>query len=144
MRKVHLALRHQDPAGVRGLLAKLIRLRLVTGYPHAGVSIGPDMYHSTLARGVHDDTVDTRGWLLVRTPVAYDVAMARIESRMGTRYDWISLLAFLLPFRITWSKADYCYEFVWYVLTGEVHKGPVTPESLFALVAQMNAEHNKD
>lgn len=144
MRKVHLALRHQDPAGARGLFAKLIRMRLVTGYPHAGVSIGPDMYHSTLARGVHDDTVDTRGWLLVRTPVAYDVAMARIESRMGTRYDWISLLAFLLPFRITWSKADYCYEFVWYVLTGEVHKGPVTPESLFALVAQMNAEHNKD
>jgi hypothetical protein len=144
MHTVHLALRHQDPAGARGLFAKLIRMRLVTAYPHAGVSIGASMYHSTLARGVHHDAVNAAGWLLVSTPVAYEVAMARIQRRMGTRYDWISLLAFLVPFRITWSKADYCYEFVWFVLTGEVHKGPVTPESLLALVAQLNAEHNKD
>jgi hypothetical protein len=144
MHTVHLALRHQDPAGVRGLFAKLIRMRLVTAYPHAGVSIGADMYHSTLTHGVHDDTVDTVGWLLVPTPVPYSVAMARIESRMGTRYDWVSLLAFLLPLRITWSKADYCYEFVWYVLTGQQHSGPVTAESLLALVAQLNAQKNKD
>lgn len=144
MHTVHLALRHQDPAGFRGWFAKLIRMRLVTAYPHAGVLIGPDMFHSTLTRGVHEETVDTAGWLLLPTPVPYSVAMARIESRLGTRYDWLSLLAFLLPWRVRWSRADYCYEFDWFVFTGQVASGPVTAEALLALVAQMNAEHNKD
>ena len=53
MTTVYLALRHRDPTGLKGLFAKLIRWRLVTAYPHAGIVIGAALYHSTLADGVH-------------------------------------------------------------------------------------------
>lgn len=46
---VYLALRHRDPTGALGLFAKLIRGRLVTGYPHGGIVTGATLFHSTLA-----------------------------------------------------------------------------------------------
>ena len=145
MTTVHLALRHRDPTGLRGLFAKLIRGRLVTAYPHAGVVVGGTLYHATLADGVHAQPAPTAadGWLLLPTTVPADVALQRIGRRMGLPYDWISLLAFVLPVSVRWSRADYCFEFAWYVLTGEEPRGRVTAEQLLALVAQQLAEqHN--
>ena len=136
-----LALRHRDPPGFLGLFAKLIRGRLVTAYPHGGVVAGATLFHATLADGVHPQEAPAAadGWLLLPTTVPLEVAMERIRRRLGRRYDWISLLAFVLPVSVRWSRADYCFEFCWYVLTGEEPTGRVTAEQLAVLVAQQLA-----
>ena len=136
-----LALRHRDPPGLLGLFASLIRWRLVTGYPHGGIVAGATLYHATLADGVHPQQAPTAadGWLLLPTTVPLDLAMERIGHRVGLPYDWASLLAFVLPVSVRWSKADYCFEFCWYVLTGQVPTGRVTAEQLAVLVAQQLA-----
>lgn len=140
-----LALRHRDPPGARGLFADLIRWRLVTGYPHGGIVAGATLFHSTLAAGVHpqDAPAAADGWLLLPTTVPLEVAMERIGHRVGLPYDGISLLAFVLPVSVRWSKADYCFEFCWYVLTGEKPTGRVTAEQLAVLVAQQLAEQQQ-
>lgn len=145
MTTVYLALRHRDPPGLRGLFALGIRVRLVTGFPHAGVVAGPTLYHSTLADGVHPQSAPTAadGWLLLPTTVSYEVAMQRIRQRLGLRYDLLSLAAFLLPWRVRDSMSDYCYEFVWFVLTGQKPTGRVTAEALAVLVAQQLAEQQQ-
>lgn len=141
MTTVYLALRHRDPPGLRGLFAKLIRVRLVTAYPHAGIVTGSTLFHSTLAEGVHPQDPPTAddGWLLLPTTVEQGAALQRIGQRVGLGYDWISLLAFVLPVSVRWSRADYCFEFCWYVLTGEKPTGRVTAEQLAVLVAQQLA-----
>lgn len=139
MTAVYLALRHQDPPGLRGLFALLIRGRLVTGFPHAGIVTAEALYHSTLSDGVHQAPAPAEGWLLLPTAVPYDAAMARIRQRLGLRYDLLSLAAFLLPWRVRDSMADYCYEFAYYVLTGQKPTGRVTAETLLLLVAVMQA-----
>lgn len=136
----YIALRHTDPGGWHGLFARFIRARLVTAYPHAGVCVGATLYHSTLARGVHAVPMPTTGWLLLPTTTPAVVAQARAVARLGTPYDWLSLLAFVLPLRVRYSRADYCYEFVWQVLTGQKPTGPVTAEQLAVLAAQQLAE----
>jgi hypothetical protein len=142
MTTVYLALRHRDPAGLRGLFARLIRWRLVTAYPHAGIVIGSALYHSTLADGVHTEQAPTEadGWLLLPTTLDERTARKRIAQRLGRRYDWISLLAFVLPVSVRCSRADYCFEFGRHVLTGDKSTGRVTAEQLAVLVAQQLAE----
>ena len=137
MTTVYLALRHRDPPGFLGLFAKLIRARLVTVYPHGGIVAGVTLFHATLADGVHPQDAPSAadGWLLLPTTVDEKTARKRIAQRLGRRYDWISLLAFVLPISVRWSRADYCFEFAWFVLTGQKPTGPVTAEQLLALVA---------
>jgi hypothetical protein len=141
MATVHLALRHRDPTGLRGLFAKLIRWRLVTDYPHAGVVVGGTLYHATLADGVHAQPAPTAadGWLLLPTTLDEQTARQRIAQRMGLPYDWPSLLAFVLPVSVRWSRADYCFEFGRYVLSGDKATDRVTAEQLAVLVAQQLA-----
>lgn len=134
----YLALRHRDPPGLLGLFALLIRWRLCTHYPHAGMVVGGQLFEATLARGVHQTTAPGFGWLLIPVDVPADVVLARLQARMGRPYDWLSLLAFVLPWRIRWSRADYCYEVCWYALTGEKPRGTVTPEDLALLALQKN------
>lgn len=139
---VYLALRHRDPPGLMGLFAGLIRWRLVTGFPHGGIVADATLFHATLAKGVHPLAAPSSadGWLLLPTAVPLDLAMERIGHRVGRLYDWLSLLAFVLPLQVRWSRADYCYEFCWYVLTGQKPTGRVTAEQLLALVAQQLAQ----
>ena len=142
---VYLALRWQDPPGLLGVFAKVIRWRLFTEYPHAGMVAGDPLFHTTLADGVHPQPAPTAadGWLLLPAAVPLDLAMGRIGHRVGLPYDWVSLLAFALPVSVRWSRADYCFEFCWYVLTGERPTGRVTAEQLLALVAQQLAQQQQ-
>jgi hypothetical protein len=139
---VFLALRHRDPPGLLGVFARVIRWRLVTAYPHAGMVAGATLFHATLADGVHPQAAPKAadGWLLLPVAVPLDLAMERIGHRVGLPYDWPSLLAFALPLSVRWSRADYCFEFCWYVLTGQKPTGRVTAERLLALVAQQLAQ----
>lgn len=139
---IHLALRHRDPPGMLGVFAKVIRWRLVTAYPHGGIVAPGGLYHSSLADGVHlaEAPAAADGWLLLPTTVDATTARQRIAQRIGRPYDWASLLAFVLPVSVRWSRADYCFEFCWYVLTGQAPTGRVTAEQLLALVAQQLAD----
>ena len=145
MTTVRLALRHRDPSGLRGIFPKLIRWRLVTAYPHGGIVAPGGLYHSTLADGVHlEDTPADDGWLLLPTTVDVETARHRIAQRIGRPYDWASLLAFVLPVSVRWSRADYCFEFCYYVLTGKTPTSRVTAEQLLALVAQQLADQRRE
>lgn len=143
---IYLALRHTDKPGPHGLFAKVIRWRLVTAYPHGGIVLRQHLYHSTVADGVHleDAPMERDGWLLLPVDVDEYTASKRIAQRLGRPYDWLSLLAFVLPVSVRWSRADYCFEFCWFVLTGENPTKRVTAEQLLALVAQQLAEQRRE
>jgi hypothetical protein len=146
---VYLALRVVPPPGFwQGLFAALTRWRLVTQYAHAGIVIDGDLVHSTLAHGVHVVPFDDpAGWMLLPLDVPPHTAWSRAQQRIGTRYDWISLLAFVLPLPVRWSKADYCFELCHYIATGHAPTTAVTAEQLAVVAAQQIArqlaEHNE-
>ena len=54
----------------------------------------------------------------------------RFADHVGTRYDWFSLLAFVLPWRVRDKSRMYCYEWCWLAMTGEHPSCRVTPEML--------------
>lgn len=135
---VHLALRTTPPPGFwPGVFAALTRWRLVTQYAHAGVVIDGTLVHSTLSKGVHTQPFDSPAdWLLLPLDVPAGVAWHRARQRIGKGYDWASLLAFVLPVPVRWSKADYCFELCQHIATGHPPTTAVTAEQLAVLAAQ--------
>lgn len=130
--KTYLALKHAAPPGLLPkLFHHLTRARLLTDYPHAGIVRGGMLMHSNLANGLHSEPFWPAGWDLF--PLPEDAALpARFASHMGTPYDWFSLLAFVLPWRVRDRSRMYCYEWCWLAMTGEHPSGRVTPEMLLA------------
>jgi hypothetical protein len=113
--------------------ADIIRTRLVTRYPHAGIAIGSTMYHATAANGVHSEPfAHTDNWVLFDYGDDDEAAIARFKEREGRGYDWISLLSFA-GVKASDSRRDYCYELVYYMKTGKLANGRVTPETLLEL-----------
>jgi hypothetical protein len=123
----------------RGLMAKvgasIIRARIVSDYYHAGIVIGGRLIHSTAADGLHDVPYFPTGW------VAYDLGtdrdaevLALYEKLKGAGYDWFSLLAFVLPGRISDARRWYCFEWVLYCLTGVIPTTRITPETLLTQI----------
>jgi hypothetical protein len=47
------------------LLSWVIKTRLVTRFPHAGIVIGDTLYHSTGRKGLHADKLDGADWVLI-------------------------------------------------------------------------------
>jgi hypothetical protein len=141
MSGVYLALRVVPPPGFwQGVFAALTRWRLVTAYPHAGVVVDGQLVHSTLAHGVHADIYDAFAMAAVA-----DHARADARAWTASGIAWVFhttgsvCLAFVLPLSMRWSKGDYCFEFCWYVLTGQKSTGLVTAEQLLAVAAQQMA-----
>lgn len=115
------------------LAAAIIRTRLVTRYPHAGIVIGSTLYHATAAHGVNDEPfVQTDNWELFDISGSDSLAISRYIDEEGKEYDWFSLLAFaMIPARD--SRRWYCYELAYYLITGEKPKDRITPEDLLKL-----------
>lgn len=113
--------------------AAIIRTRLVTRYPHAGIVIGSTLYHATAYGGVHDEPFSGGdNWVLFDVPGSDNLAISRYIDEEGKGYDWFSLLAFaMIPAKD--SRRWYCYELAYYLITGDKPKGRVTPEDLLAL-----------
>jgi hypothetical protein len=133
---VYLALRKTPPEGVaQKAFFYLTRWRLLTRYPHAGVVCEGILYQSTFAKGVHSDAFDPTGWHLFPTNVPHETIINRFNDVNHSRYDWFSLLAFVLPFKMTVGQWWYCYELAHYLLSGLKPTGRVTPEDLLAGVA---------
>ena len=136
-----LALRHALPADAPRAArfgAAVIRTRLVSAYAHGAIVIGDTLYHSNAQRGVHAEPfVDDGGWLLVDLGTEHDArALALFALVEGAAYDWVSLLAFVVPV-VTDSQRWYCFELCWLLMTGTAPRDRVTGEALLVLTLEM-------
>ena len=132
----HLALRHTSPSGVwQGLFAQLTKTRLVTLYPHAGIVVDDILYEATFKHGVRAIKFDPTGWDLFKIAKTdkSDLLM-RFKQVEGRPYDWFSLLAFVVPFRVSVAQWFYCYELCSFMLDGNSPNKRVTPEILLTKV----------
>lgn len=113
--------------------AAIIRTRLVTRFPHAGIVIGSTLYHATASNGVHAEPFPGGdNWVLIDIGGDDESAIRAFKEEEGNGYDWFSLLAFaLLP--ASDSKRWYCYELAKYMRTLEKPRDRVTPEDLIML-----------
>jgi hypothetical protein len=129
---VFIALRKTNAPGfLPGVFSRLVRARLITRYPHAGIVVGGRLLHITAKEGMHSTNLhDPHNWDLFRVDVDPLLVLERFNGLIGCKYDWISLLAFVLPWRVSVSHWLYCYEWVSYALTGELPGRRVTPEDL--------------
>lgn len=135
-----LALKYAAPSGLlpRAFHA-LTRARLVTQYPHAGIVRDGILLHSNLARGLHSEPFDSTGWHLFALPAdVADQIDTRFVLHWGTPYDWFSLLAFLLPWRVRDRRRMYCFEWCYLAMTGHRANDRITPELLLTRLAQMH------
>lgn len=135
-----LALKYAPPSGFwKRAFHRLTAARLLTRYPHAGIVINGQLMHSNLANGLHQESFHPAGWDVFELGDAEDLVNFRFREFEGTPYDVFSLLAFVLPWRVSDSSRMYCYEWCWLAITGLDPVRRVTPEDLLVLVAQ--SEH---
>lgn len=134
-----LALRMSPDSGKwnHKLAAEIIKARLVTKYPHAGIVIGDTLYHSTASNGVHSEPFPkSDNWKLIDIGGDDAVALELFNKENGKPYDWFSLIAFaLIPARD--SSRWYCYELAYYMMTGKKPTERVTPEDLYGLAVDL-------
>lgn len=129
--QVFLALRKTDAKGIAKVFSKLTRLRLITKYPHAGIVINGVLYDITARNGMNaSPLINADEWSLFCVDVkAFDV-LKRYNEHVNAKYDWLSLLGFILPWRVTVSSWLYCYEWAYLAITGSLPKNRITPEEL--------------
>lgn len=136
MSTVYLALRRSkntDSLASR-LFGLLVRVRLVTQYPHGGIVVDGELMHATFDKGLHSVPFVGGSWELFEVPsITASVVRSRFNALKGAEYDAVSLLAFLLPWRVRDSKRLYCFEWCWLAVTGQNPSGRVTPEKLLNL-----------
>jgi hypothetical protein len=137
-----LALRHTLPPGAslgQCVSAAVIEARLVTEFAHAGIVIGDTLYHSTGAKGVHEEiTPDLTGWTLIDLGEMRDArALALFNKVKGSGYDWISLTSFVVITSSSDSQRWYCFELAWLLMTGTAPRERVTGEMLLVQALSM-------
>lgn len=142
---VNLGLRRTDAPGLLPrAFSRLTRWRLHTAYPHAGIVAGGLLYHSTFAHGLAAERFDESAaadWLLVPLGgIEADDVVAWYEALRGAKYDWFSLLGFVLPWRVSKRSWLYCYEWAHTVMTGQLARERITPELLLSLAIKMGAK----
>lgn len=101
-----------------GLLSRLIRWRTASGWSHVAIETSRGVYES-VAEGFTYHPVGT--WRQ-QVGLTYDVvsvelpdpagAQAWLEHHVGVRYDFIGILAYILPFLRQTPRALYCSEAV--------------------------------
>lgn len=131
-----LALRSGPAIGgdaVEKAASVIIKTRLVTDYPHAGIVIGETLYHATARKGLIAQPFALENWRLIDLGDARDAeVLALFDQHAGAGYDWFSLLAFAL-FPARDSRRFYCYEWCYLAMTGRNPSQRITPETLLGL-----------
>ena len=131
---LYLALRRDAASNAtwwQRALCALVRWRLVSQWCHGGVVCDGVLHHVTTQDGLTqtEDWTPNR-WDLIELPgSARDVLQTALQAHAGAKYDWFSLLAFILPGRWSDSKRLYCFELPALVL-GISTRQRVTPERL--------------
>ncbi|MCW5648343.1 MAG: hypothetical protein KIS62_01220 [Ramlibacter sp.] len=137
-----LVLRNTDSPGLAGAFSLATRARLVTGWPHAGMVVDGTLMHATLAGGLHAEPFEAgKAWDTIALPEAMGAQIKGLFSvYKGAQYDAISLLAFVLPWRVSDASRMYCFEWCWLAMAGQNPSWRVTPEQLLFLAHQINTK----
>lgn len=142
---LYLALRREAATGAawwQRALCAITHARLVSDYCHAGIVCDGTLHHVTVQDGLHATREWTPSrWDLVRLPDGLRAALHRaLDAHAGARYDWFSLLAFVLPGRYSDNTRLYCMELPALVLDISTARR-VTPERLLlATIREMARE----
>ena len=113
------------------LAAWAIKVRLVSQYCHGGIAIGDTLYHATAHSGLCATEFEPENWDLFDLGSGNDQAvLALFAKHQGAAYDWFSLLAFMLPFKISDAQRFYCFEWAQLCISGRYPSDRVTPEDL--------------
>ncbi len=139
MNGIYIALRRTAAVGApwwQRVLCALVRWRLVSQWCHAGIVCDGVLHHVTVTDGLTstDDWTPHRWELFALPESARPTLQSALQTHEGARYDWFSLLAFILPGR-WWSdhRRLYCFELPALVL-GISTRQRVTPELLLRSV----------
>ena len=128
---VYLALRKTDSPGfLKGLFSKYTRWKLKTRYPHVGIVCAGRLCHATAKDNLHWSDFDPVEFDLFEIDVSEQLIYERYELVKDDAYDWLGLLAFLLPIKIGEKNKLYCCEWAWFASTGELPEMEITPEKL--------------
>jgi hypothetical protein len=110
--------------------AWVIRQRLASRWSHSAVMIDGIVYQATAKYKVSTE---------LQNPEEFDwydiggddyVYLQRAKKRLGKHYDWFSLLAFIPFVKARNADSDYCFEFCYFVMTGNNPSDKITPEVL--------------
>lgn len=131
-----LALRKNSPVGApwySRLFNRLVKIRLVSQYCHGAIIHEGRIYQIT---GKNNFTIDDFShhdgdWDFYEIAPAVSIDDAAGQC-LKVAYDWFSLLAFV-GLNVRDSSRMYCFEFCYYVMTGEQATKRITPEALLAL-----------
>ena len=140
MTGIYVAFRRTAPVGApwwQRALCALVRWRLVSQWCHAGIVCDGVLHHVTVTDGLTstDDWTQNR-WDLIPMPESCRPALqAALRQHAGAKYDWFSLLAFLLPGRWSDRRRLYCFELPALVL-GISTRQRVTPEKILTAITK--------
>ena len=127
------------------IFAALTRWRLVSQYSHGGIVVNGYLIHATTRHGLTIERFNPAhaGWDLFELGTDRDDEVELLFDALGAvKYDWLSLLAFVLPWRVSDRKRLYCFE--WCALAmGLPVAGRITPELLLAAYAKHAATTTK-
>lgn len=143
MPRIYLALRKTAASNAtrwQRIFAALTRWRLCSNYCHGGIVINSKMHHMTYKDGLHVSDFDKTKWDVYELPDYYSNRLYDLFSQYKqVKYDWFSLLGFVLPWRITDSRRMYCFEWCARVMGMPVRQR-ITPEDL--LIAVLHQSKN--
>lgn len=142
MSGIYIAFRRTAPVGAawwQRALCALVRWRLVSQWCHAGIVCDGVLHHVTATNGLTstDDWTPHRWELFALPDSARDVLQTALQAHAGARYDWFSLIAFLLPGRWSDHRKLYCFELPALAL-GIDTRQRVTPERILTAITKDN------
>ena len=131
------------PGLLPGLFNSYTRWSLKTDYPHGGVLIGDQLWHTTRHGLAVEPFSDPQNWDVFESKVTDEKALERLSKFLHIRYDPVSLLGFKIPLKFSDSRGLYCFEVLWLALTGENPSKPISPDTVMAeMLRQQNAQSN--
>ena len=143
---MQLALRSTAANGatpVQAFACQVIKARLVSQFCHGAIVINGNLYQATGTRNLHKVPAGQwtpANWLLVDVGTHRDAAALQLfADNEGMLYDWFSLLAFI-GLHAQDANRVYCFEFCFWVLTGQRPTQRITPEILLHLALQLRPE----
>ena len=140
MTGIYVAFRRTAPAGAswwQRAICALVRWRLVSQWCHAGIVCDGVLHHVTATDGLTstDDWTPARWELFALPDSSRDVLQSALQAHAGAKYDWFSLIAFLLPGRWSDRRKLYCFELPALVL-GISTRQRVTPERILTAITK--------
>lgn len=155
---MYLALRSgpaTDATWLDKLFIWVIKERLVTVWPHAGIVVGGKLYHATARHGFCATEYTPHRWTLIPLGDERDAEVQALAEELiakGTGYDFAELLDFtplrlavklarLVPPLRRWLDGRlYCYQWCWLAMTRSLPTSRVTAELLISLCIKQLAQ----